>query len=478
MWTTTTTTTTKPSSRTWMLVGAVLLSTCATASAWQPHYSPYRQRYAPSSCQSFTSFKTAQSRHRQRMLRAVPESEEDTETVTPPTQKSSYNLGINKNRGLHPDDTNNDPGGFWMAPDPVDKHQDDANANNGYTDIDTPVVRANKSKSANSTVDADSMMMTNRQQGEIVPRHPKTTRRMVARDNDSQLLRGAMWDETHYESETEQETTSSASPNGSYGNRMEAPADGGRPHSQASSNCPPRPYRFYPDIDMSIPESVYSEDGSVDLVWDLLRWDAYQEAQREPLLVSFLYSTILNHRSLESSLAFLLANRLQSPGMMISTQLQSIILDSLDCPVFRRSLRADMMAVRDRDPACNCLPDVFLYFKGFHALQSHRVAHCLWNSGKYVLAQFLQSQVSQVFQIDIHPNATMGRYVMLLLISDPFVTLMDPFSLTVLVGSVRPCVVLVHVCFSHLHTLLSVLYLFHHCQSPLVASCWITVPAL
>jgi serine O-acetyltransferase len=162
---------------------------------------------------------------------------------------------------------------------------------------------------------------------------------------------------------------------------------------------------------MSIPESVYSEDGSVDLVWDLLRWDAYQEAQREPLLVSFLFSTILNHRSLESSLAFLLANRLQSPGMMISTQIQSMILDTLSCPFFRRSLRADMMAVRDRDPACNCLPDVFLYFKGFHALQSHRAAHCLWNSGKFVLAQFLQSQVSQVFQIDIHPNATMGRYV-------------------------------------------------------------------
>jgi hypothetical protein len=312
----------------------------------------------------------------------------------------SYDLGVGKNGGFNPENDGDPAAGqeetrFWMAPDSVDKHQDDgdADATNGVTNINQV---DGKRKST-----ADSMMMTNRQHGEIVPRSPKTTRRMVARDNDSQLLRGALWDEMHYEPETET----------AYGNRMEAPADGGRPHSPASSNCPPRPSRFYPDIDMSIPESVYSEDDSVDLVWDLLRWDAYQEAQREPLLVSFLYSTILNHRSLESSLAFLLANRLQSPGMMISTQLQSIILDSLSCPVFRRSLRADMMAVRDRDPACNCLPDVFLYFKGFHALQSHRVAHCLWKSGKFVLAQFLQSQVSQVFQIDIHPNATMGRYV-------------------------------------------------------------------
>jgi hypothetical protein len=388
---------TMPSSLTLTLLCTVLLSTLASTSAWHLD-SQYRHRngygYAApcsSSCRSFTSFRAQSHQQRNRIIWAVPESEDETETT--PTRNISYDLGVGKND----DDDEEIQTRFWMAPDTVDKHQDDADADatNGVIDAD----QVDGKRMSSST--ADSMMMTNRQQSEIVPRSPKTTRRMVARDNDSQLLRGALWDEMHYEPETET----------AYGNRMEDAADGGRPHSPASSNCPPRPSRFYPDIDMSIPESVYSEDDSVDLVWDLLRWDAYQEAQREPLLVSFLYSTILNHRSLESSLAFLLANRLQSPGMMISTQLQSIILDSLSCPVFRRSLRADMMAVRDRDPACNCLPDVFLYFKGFHALQSHRVAHCLWNSGKFVLAHFMQSQVSQVFQIDIHPNATMGRYV-------------------------------------------------------------------
>jgi Serine acetyltransferase, N-terminal len=178
--------------------------------------------------------------------------------------------------------------------------------------------------------------------------------------------------------------------------------------------APPYPRAFYPDIDLSIPDSVYSDD--VDLVWDLLRWEAYQnqQQQHEPLLVSFLHSTILNHNSLESSLAFLLANRLQSPAMMISTQLQALILSALqECPSFRRKLRADIMAVRDRDPACHTLPDVFLYFKGFHALQSHRTAHVLWQTGRRVLAQYLQSQVSQIFQIDIHPNATIGSGIML-----------------------------------------------------------------
>ena len=166
---------------------------------------------------------------------------------------------------------------------------------------------------------------------------------MVARDQESQMLRGALWDEGHYHERTED--LFAALPK----------------EANINPGAPPYPGAFYGDFDLSIPETVYSD--SVDLVWDLLRWEAYEQAQREPLLVSFLHSTILNHPSLESSLAFLLANRLQAPGMMISTQLQSIILQALQsCPIFRRSLRADIMAVRDRDPACNQLPDAFLYF--------------------------------------------------------------------------------------------------------------------
>jgi serine O-acetyltransferase len=99
---------------------------------------------------------------------------------------------------------------------------------------------------------------------------------------------------------------------------------------------------------------------------------------------------------------------------MISTQVQSLVLEALQKePSVGRSLRADIMAVRDRDPACTCLPDVFLYFKGFHALQTYRVANVLWKVGKRVLAHYLQSQTSQIFQIDIHPNATLGSGIML-----------------------------------------------------------------
>ena len=113
-----------------------------------------------------------------------------------------------------------------------------------------------------------------------------------------------------------------------------------------------------------------SSSFSGDKVWDAMRMEARKEAEREPLLVSFLFSSILNHDSLESALAFHLANRLASPSM-ISTQIMSLCLEAFNnSPQLRDYLRADIMAVRERDPACTCLPDVFLYFKGFHALQT------------------------------------------------------------------------------------------------------------
>jgi hypothetical protein len=306
---------------------------------------------------------------------------------------SKYDLGLGKNRPVVENQSNPDnkvngvEGVFWNVPDPVAKPPT----------YRPPVSTTSQATRINTISQASSMTA------------PTKTRRMVARDNDAQRLRGVI-DEDHFQhklhsdvARNEELLPSSADANVNDNEHLASPAN----------PIVARPKAFYPDIDLSIPNSVYCPEQGIDLVWDLLRWEAYQQAQQEPLLVSFLHSTILNHRTLESSLAFLLANRLQSPAMMISTQLQSLILEALRCNVFRRALRADMMAVRDRDPACAYLPDVFLYFKGFHALQSHRVAHVLWQQGRQVLALYLQSQVSQIFQIDIHPNATLGSGIML-----------------------------------------------------------------
>jgi serine O-acetyltransferase len=76
-------------------------------------------------------------------------------------------------------------------------------------------------------------------------------------------------------------------------------------------------------------------------------------------------------------------------------------------------MRADMTAVFERDPACTSMLEPILYFKGFHALQSHRVAHSLWTQGRRSLASFLQNRISEAFGMDIHPAARIGRGIMI-----------------------------------------------------------------
>jgi serine O-acetyltransferase len=95
-----------------------------------------------------------------------------------------------------------------------------------------------------------------------------------------------------------------------------------------------------------------------------------------------MHSTVLSHTSLESSISFHLANLLSSASM-INTQIQALILEYTKADAtFSDSIRKDILAVVNRDPAVKAYTDVLLYFKGFHALQSHRVAHWLWKNGR------------------------------------------------------------------------------------------------
>ena len=231
-----------------------------------------------------------------------------------------------------------------------------------------------------------------------------TTRRLLPKGDElSARLTKAVWDEGHFVEDSIPNIDSIPLPSTPTLLDESVLATSKGIKSAALPNTQQYTITGYQQIDQSIPPSVYSLDSTqpIDLVWELMRQEAHIEAAREPLLVSFLYSTILNHPTLESALSFHLANRLSSPTML-STQIMALIREASDAdPDFRRNLRADILAVRDRDPACTCLPDVFLYFKGFHALQTYRVAHYLWKSGRRVLAHYLQSQVSQHFQIDI-----------------------------------------------------------------------------
>lgn len=152
---------------------------------------------------------------------------------------------------------------------------------------------------------------------------------------------------------------------------------------------------------------------SSDPVWERIHRETEAEVAREPILASFLYSTILNHNNLEAALSFHLANMLDSPTAS-SLLLREVIEESFrSCTSIGESIRCDLLAIEQRDSACHTLSVPFLYFKGFHALQAYRVSHCLWNSGRQSLALFFQNRVSGEFAVDIHPAARLGHGIML-----------------------------------------------------------------
>ncbi len=152
---------------------------------------------------------------------------------------------------------------------------------------------------------------------------------------------------------------------------------------------------------------------STDAIWQEIRSEALADAETEPLLASFLHATILNHNSLENALGFSLANKLASATLQPITLMELICLALSGSASVRAAIRADLKAVRDRDPACRGYSTPLLYFKGFHALQSYRVANWLWEHGRQTLAIAIQNRVSEVFAVDIHPAARIGKGILL-----------------------------------------------------------------
>lgn len=146
-------------------------------------------------------------------------------------------------------------------------------------------------------------------------------------------------------------------------------------------------------------------------VWAQLRVEAMQAAAEEPLLASYLHASILHHERIEDALSYHLAQKL-GHGDLPALQLREVIREAYasDSSMAETAMR-DMRAVRERDPACTTYLQPFLYFKGYGGLQSYRIAHWLWRQDRQILSYHLQSRVSELFAVDIHPAATIGAGV-------------------------------------------------------------------
>lgn len=149
-----------------------------------------------------------------------------------------------------------------------------------------------------------------------------------------------------------------------------------------------------------------------DLIWNAIRDEAVADAASEPLLAGWLNTVILGHQSLADSLSYILASKLDS-GTLNALTLRDLIGPVMEAhPHIIDCVLADLQAVARRDPACRGYSQPLLYFKGFHAVQAYRIAHEYWGAGRQPLALYLQSRISEVFAVDIHPGARIGKGIM------------------------------------------------------------------
>lgn len=151
----------------------------------------------------------------------------------------------------------------------------------------------------------------------------------------------------------------------------------------------------------------------LDPVWQTLLNEAQDIISREPLMGGMVHSSVLHHGSFEKALSYRFSLKLSSEEM--SPQILREVADQAfeDDPELAKAARADLVAILDRDPACHTYIQPLLFFKGFQAVQAYRIANWFWHQGRKELAYFVQMRASEIFGVDIHPGAQIGRGIMI-----------------------------------------------------------------
>jgi serine O-acetyltransferase len=158
---------------------------------------------------------------------------------------------------------------------------------------------------------------------------------------------------------------------------------------------------------------LVATEASADELWTRLREEAQDAFGRAPMLAPLFVDSILAQPTFEAAIIHRVAVRLANSAIGIDALVRTFHRAFESEPAIGKALRADIAAVLERDPACERLIEPFLYFKGFHAIQTHRLAHWLWHNAERDFALYLQSRSSDVFQTDIHPAASFGKGIFL-----------------------------------------------------------------
>ena len=147
----------------------------------------------------------------------------------------------------------------------------------------------------------------------------------------------------------------------------------------------------------------------IDPIWGKMKEEAKEASSQDRQISGYMYSQVLSQKTLEKVLSVNLSKHIET--IHVEYRIIEDLFDefySTDKQI-QQTIRADISAVYDRDPACHRYIEPILYFKGFQALQVHRLANWLWVNGRSEFAYYLQSLSSRVYSVDIHPAAKFGK---------------------------------------------------------------------
>lgn len=150
-----------------------------------------------------------------------------------------------------------------------------------------------------------------------------------------------------------------------------------------------------------------------DRVWKRILSESDDSVSKDPCLMKIYDNAVFQHNSLEETLSYRFAEKLASTELSKSKLFEIALKAHSEDSNIGKDARADIIAVFDRDPACHSFVQPLLYFKGFQAMQCYRIGHWLWKQGRNEFAYFVQMRVSEMFGVDIHPNAELGRGILI-----------------------------------------------------------------
>ena len=150
--------------------------------------------------------------------------------------------------------------------------------------------------------------------------------------------------------------------------------------------------------------------------WGTVVSEAESVLRSESFLSDCIINAILKHATFADAIVALLSNHFASSStsqeqwasLFTTVYQEGIVYDDKDMMSAENIGLLDLCAVRDRDPAAQGLVNPFLYFKGYKAIQAHRIAHILWRNGRKDVALYVQSRCSELWSVDIHPAAVIG----------------------------------------------------------------------